>query len=80
MAPKERETGTDTGQTYGDKEANRHRLWPLVVPLTLLIVVTCGAISGCVLPLVFRRMGLDPALMGNPSSPPSATSSPSSST
>jgi magnesium transporter len=53
-------------QTYGDKEANRHRLWPLVVPLTLLIVVTCGAISGCVLPLVFRRMGLDPALMSNP--------------
>ncbi len=53
-------------QTHGDREASRHRLWPLVVPLTLLLVVTCGAVSGSVLPLVFRRMGLDPALMSNP--------------
>ena len=45
---------------------SEHRCWPLVVPLTLVLVVTCGAVSGCVLPLIFRRMGLDPALMSNP--------------
>ena len=37
-----------------------------VVPLTLLAVVLCGALSGTVLPLLFKRMGLDPALMSNP--------------
>jgi magnesium transporter len=42
--------------------------WPLalVVPLTVLLVVTCGTIVGSLLPLSFRRMGLDPALMSNP--------------
>jgi magnesium transporter len=38
----------------------------VVFPATLLIVVTCGALVGSVLPLLFRRMGLDPALMSNP--------------
>jgi magnesium transporter len=38
----------------------------LVIPLTLLLVVTCGTICGGALPLVFRRLGLDPALMSNP--------------
>jgi magnesium transporter len=38
----------------------------LVVPLTLLLVVVCGTLSGSLLPLGFRRMGLDPALMSNP--------------
>jgi magnesium transporter len=37
-----------------------------VVPLTLLLVVTCGTLSGSILPLVFRRIGLDPAMMSNP--------------
>ncbi|MCA9239404.1 MAG: magnesium transporter [Planctomycetales bacterium] len=37
----------------------------LVVPITLLLVVTCGALAGGTLPLVFQRMGLDPALMSN---------------
>lgn len=37
----------------------------LVVPITLLLVVVCGTLSGGVLPLVFQRMGLDPALMSN---------------
>jgi magnesium transporter len=38
----------------------------LVVPLTLVLVVTCGTIVGGALPLIFRRLGLDPALMSNP--------------
>lgn len=38
----------------------------VVVPATVVLVVTCGTIVGSVLPLVFRRLGLDPALMSNP--------------
>lgn len=38
----------------------------LVVPLTLVLVVTCGTLLGSLLPLAFRRLGLDPALMSNP--------------
>jgi magnesium transporter len=53
-------------QTLGEEEAHRHLLWPLVVPLTLVLVVTCGAVTGSLLPLVFKRLGLDPALMSNP--------------
>jgi magnesium transporter len=53
-------------QTYNEQEAHRHTFWPLVVPLTLVLVVTCGAISGSLLPMVFKRLGLDPALMSNP--------------
>jgi magnesium transporter len=52
--------------TLNEAEAHRHVLWPLVVPLTLVLVVTCGAVSGSLLPLIFKRMGLDPALMSNP--------------
>ena len=37
-----------------------------VLPLTLISVVICGALVGSVLPLVFERIGLDPALMSNP--------------
>jgi magnesium transporter len=42
--------------------------WPsaLVVPATVLLVVTCGTIVGSLLPLSFHRVGLDPALMSNP--------------
>ena len=47
--------------TLNIEEAHGHVLWPLVVPLTLVLVVTCGAVSGSVLPLIF-----DPALMSNP--------------
>lgn len=53
-------------QTWGEEKAHQHLLWPLVVPLTLLLVVTCGAVSGSILPLIFKRFGLDPALMSNP--------------
>jgi magnesium transporter len=38
----------------------------LVIPVTLTLVVTCGTICGGALPLLFRRLGLDPALMSNP--------------
>lgn len=38
----------------------------LVVPITLVMVVICGTICGGTLPLLFRRLGLDPALMSNP--------------
>ena len=37
-----------------------------VIPVTVLLVVVCGTLSGSVLPLTFRRLGLDPALMSNP--------------
>jgi magnesium transporter len=53
-------------QTFGEHPSDEHFWWPLVVPLTLVLVVTCGAISGCLLPLLFKRLGLDPALMSNP--------------
>lgn len=38
----------------------------LVVPITLILVVICGTLCGGILPLLFRRLGLDPALMSNP--------------
>ncbi len=38
----------------------------LVIPLTILAVVMLGALAGSVLPLLFRSIGLDPALMSNP--------------
>jgi magnesium transporter len=38
----------------------------LVIPVTLLLVVLCGTMTGAVLPLIFERMGFDPALMSNP--------------
>ncbi len=53
-------------QTRNEPEAQRHVLWPLVLPITLILVVTCGAVSGSILPLIFKRFGLDPALMSNP--------------
>ena len=37
-----------------------------VVPITILLVVLCGTFTGSVLPLLFQRLGLDPALMSNP--------------
>lgn len=38
----------------------------IVIPFTLLLVVTAGTLTGSLLPLVFRRLGLDPALMSTP--------------
>jgi magnesium transporter len=37
-----------------------------VVPLTLVLVVLAGTITGGILPLIFKRLGLDPAMMSNP--------------
>ena len=38
----------------------------LVVPITLLLVVVSGTLTGSMLPLIFERLGWDPALMSNP--------------
>jgi magnesium transporter len=38
----------------------------LAIPITLLLVVVCGTLAGSLLPLLFRRLGLDPAMMSNP--------------
>jgi len=38
----------------------------IILPCTLLLVVTCGTMTGSLLPLVLRRLGLDPTLMSNP--------------
>jgi magnesium transporter len=38
----------------------------LVIPVTIVLVVLCGTLSGSLLPLLFKRLGLDPALMSNP--------------
>ncbi|HUT13571.1 MAG TPA: magnesium transporter [Thermoguttaceae bacterium] len=38
----------------------------LVIPITVLLVVVCGTLLGSSLPLLFRRLGWDPALMSNP--------------
>ena len=38
----------------------------MVIPCTLLLVVMSGTFIGSMLPLIFKRIGLDPALMSNP--------------
>jgi magnesium transporter len=38
----------------------------LVIPITILCVVMLGTLVGSGLPLLFRSIGLDPALMSNP--------------
>jgi magnesium transporter len=38
----------------------------VVIPATILLVVLIGSLVGSVLPLLFRSLGLDPALMSNP--------------
>ena len=38
----------------------------LVVPLTLISVILVGCLFGAILPILFKRLGLDPALMSNP--------------
>ncbi|MCH8828055.1 MAG: magnesium transporter [Planctomycetes bacterium] len=37
-----------------------------VVALTVLLVVVMGTVSGSLLPLMFHKLGMDPALMSNP--------------
>lgn len=38
----------------------------MVVPITLTLVVTAGTLIGSMLPILFHRLGFDPALMSNP--------------
>ena len=38
----------------------------LVLPITVLLVVVAGTLTGSVLPLLFKKIGLDPAMMSNP--------------
>jgi magnesium transporter len=38
----------------------------IVLPLTLVSVVLAGCLAGSLLPLLFKRLGLDPALMSTP--------------
>jgi magnesium transporter len=38
----------------------------LILPITLVLVVTCGTLVGSLLPLLFEWLGLDPALMSTP--------------
>ena len=37
-----------------------------VVPITLILVVMAGTLTGSILPLMFEKIGLDPAMMSNP--------------
>ena len=37
-----------------------------VVSITLILVILCGTLAGSLLPLLFQRLGLDPAMMSNP--------------
>jgi len=37
-----------------------------VVPITILVVVVCGTVTGSLFPMLFSRLGLEPAIMSNP--------------
>ena len=37
-----------------------------VVGLTVFLMVVMGTVAGAVLPILFKRLGMDPALMSNP--------------
>ena len=43
-----------------------HPVDAMVVPVTLVLVVICGTLFGSLLPLLFKRIGWDPALMSGP--------------
>lgn len=49
-----------------DQDARQYAFAALIVPITLVLVVICGAVFGALLPMLFKRLGLDPALMSNP--------------
>jgi len=38
----------------------------LVIPATLISVIVAGCLCGGALPMIFKRLGLDPAMMSNP--------------
>ena len=37
-----------------------------VVPITLVLIVVCGTLTGSILPLLFEKLGWDPAMMSTP--------------
>jgi magnesium transporter len=41
-------------------------LHAMVIPITIILVVLFGTLIGGLLPLLFRRLGLDPAMMSSP--------------
>lgn len=43
-----------------------HSSRALVVGLTVFLLVWMGAVAGALLPLIFKRLGMDPAMMSNP--------------
>lgn len=47
-------------------ESDHVAIAALVIPATLILVTIFGTLSGSLLPLLFRRLGWDPALMSNP--------------
>ncbi|TWT48887.1 magnesium transporter [Botrimarina hoheduenensis] len=53
-------------RTTSEAEPAPTALEVAVVPITLLLVVVCGTVCGGALPLLFQRLGVDPALMSNP--------------
>lgn len=38
----------------------------LVIPITLVMVTVAGTLTGSILPLIFEKLGWDPAMMSNP--------------
>jgi magnesium transporter len=38
----------------------------VVIPVTILVVVACSTLIGSMLPLLFKKLNFDPALMSNP--------------
>jgi magnesium transporter len=43
-----------------------HPIYAMLFPITVLLVVICGSLVGSLLPLLFKRLGWDPALMSTP--------------
>ena len=52
--------------TSSAASSRRSHAAALVIPITLILVVTCGTLVGSLLPLLFARLGWDPALMSTP--------------
>lgn len=46
--------------------AHQATVFKLVVPITLVLIVISGTLTGSILPLIFNRIGWDPAIMSNP--------------
>ncbi len=48
------------------QDGSLNQLAMYIVPLTLVLVVICGTLTGSILPLIFERLGWDPAMMSTP--------------